>query len=196
MDTLGQVDVARFYREGYTPTHVLSLPVVGRDPQSSYKVLEIEGLGPSAASINTSAYSGRLGTMYNSSTLNERNIVLTIEYRTDQTAQPSVMEARENLYNALPPTGGVRLTFRYYSGRRVQIDGYVETHEPTIFTSRPTVTISLICPDPYFKEQFGKFKTGTTWTSLNLADVLGTGLTGFEVTIDTTATYGPVMISN
>ena len=110
----------------------------------SFDVLDISGLTPPPATIARSAYALRSGSKHNNSKVTERPIVLTLHIK------PPVAINRQLLYEHFTPNEELRLYFKT-DNRDAYIDGYVETCEITIFDVKQIATISIICPDPYFK---------------------------------------------
>lgn len=112
--------------------------------ESDFQVISIEGLNPPNAQINTSKIAGLDGSRFNSSTLNERNIVITIKLNGD------VEKNRINLYSFFRNKEWCK--FYYKNGiRDVYIEGYVETVEVDLFSKSEIMQISILCPNPYFK---------------------------------------------
>ena len=112
---------------------------------SSYTIINIEGLTPPKASINTSFFAGGDGAGFNSARMDTRNIVLTIA------PEIPVERNRINLYRFFQVKR--RVTIAYSNGtRNVVIDGYVESVEGNLFSSRQSIDISIICLQPYFKD--------------------------------------------
>lgn len=110
-----------------------------------YSVLNITGLTLPQCSINTSSAGTSDGSEYNSSHLNPRNIVITLALEGD------IETNRQQLYRMFPLHSPVTLFYRTYN-RDLHIDGYVETIDGGLFEQRETIQISLICPDPYFRD--------------------------------------------
>jgi hypothetical protein len=113
---------------------------------SEYDVINIEGLNPVGATINTHKIGVSDGEHYNSSYVNMRNIVLYIvpRYRSND-----IETNRLFLYRYFRPKHKVRLYFKHDS-RDVFIDGYVETVEISLYSQLEQFQISVICPQPYF----------------------------------------------
>ena len=62
------------------------------------------------------------------------------------------MEAhRHTVYALFPIKKRVRLLFETQK-RVCFIDGYVESCEPNVYSKQQRITISILCPDPYFRE--------------------------------------------
>lgn len=118
------------------------LTLTGNEPV--YQVIDITGLNPPNAQINTSTIVGLDGAIFNSSKLETRNIVLTIKINGD------VETNRLRLYGLFRTKE--KCTF-YYSNSSldVSINGYVETVDCNLFTNSEMAQISIICPYPYFQ---------------------------------------------
>lgn len=126
---------------------------LARPERSGFVVKSITGLGPGKANISTSDVITTDGGIFNSSRLSVRNIVLSLEFmRLDQRIDGqslSIEEARQKSYRFFPIKRKVTLQFET-DNRSVEISGYVESNEPTIFSKNEGTDISIICPDPYF----------------------------------------------
>ena len=113
--------------------------------EGNFQVYNIEGLNPPNAQINLSKMAGVDGSRFNSSTLNERNIVVYVKL------QGNIEANRLLLYRYFGTKEYCKI---YYSNdkRNVYIEGYVETCDVTPFTNDEKMQISIICPEPYFKD--------------------------------------------
>lgn len=112
--------------------------------EASFQLLDITGLNPPAAQINTATIAGMDGAMFNSSRLNTRNIVLLIKIN------GNAEENRLRLYTYFRTKDWCK--FYYANGSRdVSIEGYVESVECNMFSNAETAQISIICPNPYFR---------------------------------------------
>lgn len=123
-----------------------SLRIDLKNPRSSgFAVRSITGLGPPKATINTTEVITNDGSLYNSSRVNQRNIVVSFYYMD----VPTIEEVRQLSYKYFPINK--EITFIVETDKRSAITtGYVESNEPDIFSDREGATISIICPDPYF----------------------------------------------
>ena len=119
-----------------------------RPEKSGFIVLpDTTGLGPTNASINTTKAAMTDGTMYNSSVMNERNIVLSLQFY--QTATESIEDLRHKSYRYFPVNTKVK--FRVETDNRTtETEGIVESNEPTIFSANEGCSISILCPDPFW----------------------------------------------
>ncbi len=123
------------------------LLTMGSSVGSGLLITNIEGLGPVEATVNVSDYVTMDGGFYNSAHVSSRNIVLTL----GMTFCPTIEDSRLVTYRYFPVKKPVKLTFET-DNRLVDIVGYVESNEPTIFSKEQQTQISIICPDPYFYE--------------------------------------------
>lgn len=109
-----------------------------------YSVLKIDGLDPPNATINTSTISTADGTRFNSSRVNERNLVITVALNGD------VSRGRIELYKHFKMKHPVKIYFKN-SMRNVCIEGYTEDLNCDPFEQGVQAQISILCPQPYFR---------------------------------------------
>lgn len=114
--------------------------------EPGFYVTSVLGLTPAAAVINTDGLATGDGSLYNSSKVGNRNIVITMTYRSGV----NVEAERIKLYSIFKTKQWVRLFYKN-SHRNVYIDGYVETFEGDLFQRGQQAAVSIICPDPFFK---------------------------------------------
>jgi hypothetical protein len=143
----------------------------GTDP---LQLLNIEGLGPVKAAITTQPFGVFDGEAYLGGNVGKRNLVMTVGLNPDWHDQ--TMEGlRVLLYNYFMPKLPVR--FRFWSTHlpTCQIDGYVESMDPNMFSKDPQIQISIICPIPDFIAVEPTVETGLTndGTSFKMLDYLG-----------------------
>lgn len=113
--------------------------------ESKYQVIDIDGLNPPKAQLNRSTVAGMDGTKFNSSKLEERNIVITLKINGD------VEYNRLFLYQYLRTKEWCKVYYKNGS-RDVYIEGYIETMESNYFTNNEQLQISIICPNPFFRD--------------------------------------------
>ena len=130
---------------------VARLPVAEYDGSKPYLVKDADGLDPVKANVSTTGYANQDGGFYQSAKTEMRNIVLTLGYRPDITSGKSIQTIRREMYGIFDPKALVNLRFIDSDEAPVEIDGYVESHETSIFSRDPEVQISILCPDPYFR---------------------------------------------
>jgi len=109
-----------------------------------FDVIEVDGLSPNDATLNTSERAGIDGDTLNGSRIGKRNIVIYLNIKAP------VESNRQVLYKFFNPKQKCRLYFEN-GVKSVYIDGFVEKHENNFFTIRQKPQISIICLDPYFK---------------------------------------------
>lgn len=124
-------------------------------------VRSIDGLGAADATIDSTPYGTIDGVTITGSTVNFRNIVLTLGFRPDIPSGKSVSILRDEVYRYFMPKNWVTLTFERLGQPTVQISGQVERLEPNHFSADPEVQISILCPDPNFRALTPTVVTGT-----------------------------------
>lgn len=118
---------------------------LARPEDSGFIVKSITGLGPGTATINTTEVATNDGSLFNSSRLPSRNIVISLAYMWSNTIE----EIRQLSYKYFPIKKKLTVLIEA-DNRKAQIEGYVETNDPTIFSSNEGSDISIICPNPFF----------------------------------------------
>lgn len=105
----------------------------------------VTGLTPAGATINTSKIANMDGTVFNSSSINERNIVLTI------IPKGNIEKSRINLYRYIKSKQYIKIYFKN-GARDVYIEGCVENVDGDLFTQKQKIQVSVLCPNPFFKD--------------------------------------------
>ena len=113
-----------------------------------YTVLNVGGLTLPGCNVNTSSAGTQDGEEYNSSHLNRRNIVITLQIEGD------IETNRQKLYRIFPLHSPVTVFFKS-KNRDVTIEGYVEGIDGDPFVMREVMQVSLICPHPYWEDLIG-----------------------------------------
>lgn len=111
----------------------------------NYAVIGVQGLTPPQTVINTSTGGGMDGTFYNSSRVEQRNIVIDIILNGD------IETNRQQLYKIFPRKLPCTVYFKN-ENRDVKILGYIEVLEGDLFVQREQMQISIICPRPFFED--------------------------------------------
>lgn len=159
----------------------LKLPM---DLSDMFDVKDIEGIGPVKAEIATTSYSGVDGGVVSNVRSGSRNIVIQLGLNPRYIAGEmlTATQLRRLLYDYFTTQMQVEMFFYSDDYETIKIKGVVESMEPSIFSAEPTVTISIICPDPHFQSL-----TPTTeinvGTGLIDAPYAGTVPTGFVLTV-------------
>lgn len=170
-----------------------ALPLVGTMPATDpVQIRDIKGLEPVKAAISTQALGttakSNRGEAYQGSSVGARNIVLTMGLNPDW-ADQTVEGLRQLLYAYFMTPLWCKL--RFFSDIRppVDIEGYVESMDPNIFSEDPEVQVSIICPKPDFIDAsstliYGEVDDGTAENEFNY---IGTVDTGLELRVEQTA---------
>lgn len=111
---------------------------------SPYTITEFDGLNPPKATINTNTTATLDGGMFNSSKLEMRSINVAFAIEEDAEAN------RLAIYKVIQTKMPLRI---YYQSDLLDIfiDGYVDECEISYFAQKNIVTVSVLCPFPYFK---------------------------------------------
>lgn len=118
---------------------------LARPEESGFVVRSVTGLGPGEANINTTEVSTNDGSLFNSSRLPSRNIVMGLKYLWKN----SIEEVRHLSYKYFPIKKKLTLLIET-DNRKAEIDGYVESNDPNIFSKDEGSDISIVCPNPFF----------------------------------------------
>lgn len=105
----------------------------------------LTGTGPPAATINRAKVSVADGTRFNSATVNERQLLLTVYILRD------IARARQNLYRFIATKSRVKIYYQA-DGLDVYIEGYVETAEINPWEQNQNVQVAIICPMPFWQD--------------------------------------------
>lgn len=111
-------------------------------------IVNIEGLGPSRATINSTELATIDGALFSSSRSTSRNIVIAVKLM----FSPTVEASRLKTYKYFPVKQRITLLIET-DQRLAEVSGYVESNEPVIFSKEEYTQISIVCPDPYFYEE-------------------------------------------
>lgn len=178
------------------------LPLGGFMPNNDpVQVFNVEGLGPVKADISSTPFATGRGELYQGSSTGKRNVVLTLGLNPDWVDQ-TIASLRQLLYRYFMPEEWVKMRFFSDHMPTCDIEGYVESFEPNIFSKDPEIQVSVICPKPDFLETDATILTGTVddGTIETVFEYLGTVETGLELRVDATPTHanyaGDLTVSN
>ena len=118
---------------------------LARPEESGFAVKSITGLGPGTASINATEIATNDGSLVNSARLSSRNIVISLRFLW----KDSIEDVRQLSYKYFPIKRKVKLLIET-DNRIAEIEGYVESNDPNIFSKEEVTDISIICPNPFF----------------------------------------------
>lgn len=118
------------------------------NPEPSEIVVEsIEGLGPEKANISSTDNQVYDGSTYDSSNVPQKPININLKF---QPNDGDVERIRHKCYDYFPTTKNVNLKIET-DERYLNIDGYIESNLPEIFSEQEGAAITVLCMDPYFK---------------------------------------------
>ncbi len=137
----------------------LPLSDIGRPETDLIQIRNIDGLDPVKATVNTSLFGSVDGSAYTGSSVESRNIVLTVHPNPDWNAW-TYEGLRRLLYSYFMPKRPTRLVFYSDDIPPVEISGIVESVTVNPFSKDPELIVSIICPDPYFTALEPKVITG------------------------------------
>lgn len=148
-------------------------------------IRDIDGLGPVKAEISTTPSGVMRGETYQGSSTGKRNIVLTLGLNPNWSTQ-TMSSLRLLLYAYFMSQQWCKL--RFYSDElpTTDIEGYVESFEPNMFSQDPEVQVSIINSKPDFIDIDatifkGTVDDGSTWLEV---DYEGTVSAGLEIRVD------------
>ena len=114
--------------------------------RDEYYILDIQGLTVPKVKVNTKEFAGFDGSSYNSSKVEERNIVINIMLRGD------IETSRQRLYRIFLIKREITIYFRN-KYRSLKIKGYTESIEGDLFVQQEQMQVSVICPKPFFEAE-------------------------------------------
>lgn len=123
--------------------------VLANPEQNGFNIYNITGIGPGEADISVSDIATGDGSVFNSSRVRTRNIVFYVKFGW----VPTVEDTRHRSYKFFPVKRPIQMIFET-TNRTTTIMGYVETNEPVIFEREEYAQISVICPFPFFSNEF------------------------------------------
>ena len=131
------------------------LPILGVTPKNSLLIEKVTGLNPPDRSLFIGDYS-QDGGIYQGRRVGSRNVVFTINLNPNPALGETVASLRESLYKAFidPQVEGdyLKLLLRDEDDREIYLVGYCEKFESDIFDASTLCQISMICPDPYLRD--------------------------------------------
>lgn len=140
---------------------------------NNFDLVQITGLTPNKAIINSSNLGLQDGAVFNSSKLDIRNITMLI------VPQNNLEKSRIELYKFFRSKQYIKIYLKT-NYRNVWIDGYIENVEGDLYENPQRLQPSILCPDPYFKAEeiqlveFAKVQSEFSfeWTPLEIGQPL------------------------
>jgi hypothetical protein len=160
--------------------------------QNPIQILDISGLEPVDAEITTTPFA-QDGELFLNARLSKRNIVLKLGFNPNWVDQ-TVSSLRQMLYKYFLPKAWCKLRFYSNDMPTVEIEGYVESFEPNIFSQDPEIQVSVLCPQPDFVGIDRTTYYGNDISAIQLSiEYYGTVETGFELKLDL---FGSTTVEN
>lgn len=119
--------------------------VLTKPEESGIVVKSVTGLGPGKVTLHIKEIANGDGGSYGGGRLPVRNIVMNLAFL----GNPTIEDTRQLTYRFFPLNKPITLTV-LTDNLEVNIDGYVESNEPDIFSNLEGCQISILCPNPYF----------------------------------------------
>lgn len=113
---------------------------------SGFVITSITGLGSGKATINMVDMATTDGSLYNSARVPSRNIVISVVF---MEGKESIETLRQKCYRYFPIKKKLKLKIEM-DNRIGEIEGYVESVEPDIFSDKESAEISIVCDYPFF----------------------------------------------
>ena len=117
-----------------------------RPEKSGFIVLDIGGLGQTKANVNMKTMANSDGGKLNSAFLASRNITMSLMFM--EGVGYTIEELRLKSYDIFPSKKKIKLIIET-DNRLSEVEGTVETNEPTIFSRTEGCSISILCEDSY-----------------------------------------------
>lgn len=108
-------------------------------------IKNVDGLGPPKANISSNDLATVDGSIFTGVRSQSRSIVFTIGLL----ANPDVEVNRLKTYRYFPLKKKIKIAVET-DNRKLEIEGWVESNEPDIFSEDETATISILCLNPWF----------------------------------------------
>lgn len=125
---------------------ILHLPLSSFE-ETGMAIINIDGINTVKSNVNMSSHADSDTKTLNSNILETRNI--TIKLRFFNTLTKSVEQVRHECYSYFTPKKTIILTIKT-DLRYVNIEGVVESNDPSIFSKEEEANISILCEDPLF----------------------------------------------
>lgn len=175
------------------------VPILGVTPKDSLLIRKITGLNPPDTQLFIGDYA-RDGGIYQGRRVGNRNVVITFDLNPNPALGETISGLREMLYKAfldpLVDADYIKLTLHEDDGRVRYVVGYTEKFDGDIFDVETMVQISIICPDPYIRDDTETVLSDSSgWTSVPFA-YAGTAETGFEASIYLNAATPTLTLEN
>lgn len=175
------------------------VPILGVTPKDSLLIRKISGLNPPDPSLFIGDYA-RDGGIYQGRRVGSRNVVIVFDLNPNPALGETISGLRRLLYKAfmdpLVDADYVKLNLHDEDGSVMYLVGYTEKFETEIFDVDNMCQISLVCPDPYLRDESETVLTDASgWTSVPFT-YTGTAETGFIAQIYVTSATPTLTLEN
>lgn len=163
------------------------LTMILREPQfSGYAITDISGIEPTDVDIKQTQFVSGRKYKYNAGFHKYREIVFNFLYYENNCLSMNIEQLRKNLYKFFPTNNKIILYFEK-DDTQYSIEGFVSKHKPTFFSKECGATISIICPDPWFRKNDIDYVDNIENEENNNCDIIYQGdiSTGFKVIVTT-----------
>lgn len=185
------------FGSGPAPTLSLGGVMASDDP---VQIRGIDGLGPVKSDITSTPSGSSRGETFQGASTGKRNIVLSLGLNPNWATQ-TMSSLRQQLYGYFMTEQWCKLRFFSDELPTTDIEGYVESFDPNMFSQDPEIQISIINPRPDFIEVDPTLVKGTVddGTIQQVVNYLGTVSAGLELRVDRSAEVpsytGPLTIT-
>lgn len=175
------------------------IPILGATPKDSLLVQSVTGLNPPDVTLFMGEYA-RDGGNYQGRRVGNRNVVITFDLNPNPALGETVPGLRKMLYKAfldpLVDADYIKLNLHDDEEQIFYLVGYTEKIETDIFSVDTMAQVSIICPDPYIRDEVKtELSNVDGWTTVPFT-YQGTAETGFEVEIEITAPTSTLTLEN
>lgn len=173
-------------RVDFITSHGQELSLTIGDVSTGIIITEIAGLDPAKATLVSTSFAQRDGTVHQAARRESRDIIvrMALDSRFSGT---SVSELRRLLYSTFMSKTQIRITFHSSDMSLVTIDGIVEDVVSPRFTKEPTFAMQVRCDNPDFIDPIPVVGSGEAYSSsmiMKTVDYQGTVESGLEFEID------------
>ncbi len=123
---------------------------IKKPEDTGFLVSSVTGTTPPESDVSSAEYALHDGSDLGNIRVTDREIVFTIIFYQDNNLNESVEKLRWKMYQYFPLKKKITIKVTNDHGT-FSIDGYVKTIECDIFTSQEEASITINCPDPYFR---------------------------------------------
>lgn len=179
--------------------NAFDLPILGVTPKNSLLIKKVTGLNPPDRSLFIGDYA-QDGGIYQGRRVGKRNVVITLDLNPNPALGETAESLRDRLHRAFidPQVEGdyLKMVFHNENGLEKYLVGYCEKFEGEIFDAETMCQISMICPDPYLRDNDDTILVQPTgWIQVPFT-YQGSAETGFIVRIYVTTPTTQITLYN